>query len=120
MKFLTRKLVQPQHLNVNNTLFGGVCMAWVDEEAAIFATTEMKTSRVVTKKISEINFIAPGYQGDIIEIGVELKRVGKTSITLGVEVRNMMTQKVIVKIDELVFVALDENGKPSKHALSIK
>jgi acyl-CoA thioesterase YciA len=120
MKFLTRKLVQPQHLNANNTLFGGVCMAWVDEEAAIFATTEMKTSKVVTKKISEINFIAPALQGDIIEIGVDLIRVGRTSITLCVEVRNLMTQKVIVKIDEVVFVALDENGIPTKHALSTK
>jgi acyl-CoA hydrolase len=120
MKFLTRKLVQPQHLNANNTLFGGVCMAWVDEEAAIFAVTEMGTTRVVTKKISEINFIAPALQGDIVEIGVDLKRVGRTSITLCIEVRNLMTQKVIVKIDEVVFVALDENGVPTKHTLSTK
>jgi acyl-CoA hydrolase len=120
MKFLTRKLVQPQHLNANNTLFGGILMAWVDEEAAIFATTEMGTPRVVTKKISEINFIAPAFQGDIIEIGVELRAVGITSITLCVDVRNIRTQSIIVKIEEVVFVALDGNGVPTKHGLSTK
>lgn len=120
MKFLTRKLVQPQHLNVNNTLFGGICLAWIDEEAAIFAATEMKTQRVVTRKISEVNFIAPAFQGDIVEIGTSLKKVGSTSITLEIEVRNMRTQNTIVKIDEIVFVSLDVNGIPTTHALSSK
>lgn len=118
MKFLTRKLVQPQHLNANGTLFGGTCMAWVDEEAAIFAGIEAGTKRVVTKYISEINFIAPAHQGDIVEVGVALKKVGRTSLTLQVDVRILQTRQVIVRIDEIVFVALDEDGKPTRHALS--
>jgi len=117
MRFLTRKLVQPGDLNVNGTLFGGRCLAWVDEEAAIYAALETRHKRVVTKSISAINFVAPAFQGDVVEIGVALKRVGKTSITLEVQVRDLTTQKIIVNIDEMVFVTLDETGKPVQHSL---
>lgn len=117
MRFLSRRLVQPHHLNASNTLFGGTCLQWIDEEAAIFAGVEMRHKRVVTKSISAINFIAPAFQGDIVEIGVALKKVGKTSITLEVQVRDLTTQRVIVNIDEMIFVAVNENGRPVRHAL---
>ena len=52
MRFLTRKLVKPKDLNANNTLFGGRCLEWVDEEAAIYAAIETRHPRVVTKSIS--------------------------------------------------------------------
>jgi acyl-CoA thioesterase YciA len=104
VRFLTRKLVQPSDLNVNGTLFGGRCLAWVDEEAAIYASLETRHKKVVTKSISAINFVAPAYRGDVVEIGVALKRVGKTSVTLEVQVRDLTTQRVIVNIDEMVFV----------------
>jgi len=117
MRFLTRKLVKPEDLNANNTLFGGRLLEWVDEEAAIYAAIEARHKRVVTKSISAINFIAPARQGDVVEIGVALKRVGKTSITLEVQVRDLTTQNIIVNIDEMVFVCVDENGRPVRHTL---
>lgn len=118
MRFLTRKLVQPGDLNANNTLFGGRCLEWVDEEAAIYASVETRHKKVVTKSISAINFIAPAYQGDVVEIGIALKKVGKTSVTLEVVVRDLTTQREIVRIDEMVFVCLDDEGKPTKHSLA--
>jgi acyl-CoA hydrolase len=117
MRFLTRKLVKPGDLNANNTLFGGRLMAWVDEEAAIYAAIEARHEKVVTKSISAINFIAPAKKGDVVEIGVALKRVGKTSVTLEVKVRNLVTQSIIVEIDEMVFVCVDDNGRPVRHTL---
>ena len=117
MRFLTRKLVQPGDLNVNGTLFGGRCLEWIDEEASIYAAIETRHKKVVTKSMSAINFVAPEYQGDVVEIGVALKTVGKTSITLEVQVRDLTTQKVIVDIDEMVFVCVDETGKPIRHSL---
>ena len=118
MRFLTRKLVRPEDLNANNTLFGGRLLQWVDEEAAIFAAIESRHKKVVTKSISEIDFVAPARQGDIVEIGIALKKVGNTSITIEVQVRDLTSQKIIVEIDEMVFVCVDENGKPVKHSLS--
>jgi len=49
---------------------------------------------------------------------VALKKVGKTSITLEVQVRDLTTQKVIVNIDEMVFVCVDETGQSVRHSLS--
>jgi acyl-CoA thioesterase YciA len=118
VRFLTRKLVQPSDLNVNGTLFGGRCLAWVDEEAAIYASLETRHKKVVTKSISAINFVAPAHRGDVVEIGVALKKVGKTSVTLEVQVRDLTTQRVIVNIDEMVFVCVDDEGNPTPHSLS--
>jgi len=118
MRFLTRKLVQPGDLNVNGTLFGGRCLEWVDEEASIYAAIETRHKKVVTKSISAINFVAPAFQGDVVEIGIALKKIGTTSITLEFQVRDLTTQKVIVDIDEMIFVCVDENGRPTKHSLA--
>lgn len=118
MRFLTRKLVQPYDLNAGGTLYGGRCLEWIDQEAAIYAMTEAKHPRMVTKSISAVQFVAPAFQGDIIEIGIALKRVGKTFIVLDVIVRNLRTHQVIVNVEEMVFVAVSEKGRPERHSLT--
>lgn len=90
-------------------------MQWIDEEAALYAIVQLETPRCVTKFISEINFVSSAKQGDIIEIGIEAVEFGNTSITLTCDVRNMMTRQTIITIDKIVFVGLDEDGKPKKH-----
>jgi acyl-CoA hydrolase len=115
MNFHTRKWVKPEDLNPNSTLFGGSLLRWIDEEAAIYAIIQLDTQRCVTKYISEINFVSSAKQGDIIELGMEATSFGNTSITLKCEVRNKLTRKVILAVDEIVFVCLDENGKPTRH-----
>jgi acyl-CoA hydrolase len=117
MRFLSRKIVMPTDLNSGGTLFGGTCLAWIDEAAAIYVMTEIKKNKVVTKRMSEIDFIAPAFQNDIVEIGVALKKLGQTSVTVEVEVRNLRTKQTIVNVDEIVFVCLDENNKPMKHGM---
>ena len=70
---------------------------------------------MVTKFISEINFVSSAKQGDIIELGITATEFGRTSITMRCEVRNKITRKTILSIDKLVFVNLDENGIPAPH-----
>lgn len=69
MRFHTRKWVKPEDLNANGTLFGGKLLAWIDEEAALYAIIQLENQRVVTKYMSEINFTSSAKTGDIIEIG---------------------------------------------------
>ena len=118
MRFHTRKWIKPEDLNPNGTLFGGSLLRWIDEEAAIYAHIQLDNVRVVTKYISEINFISSAKQGDIIEMGMVATEFGNTSLTLAVEVRNKLTHQTILKIDKMVFVNLDENGKPTPHGKS--
>lgn len=115
MKFHTRKWIKPEDLNPNGTLFGGSLLRWIDEEAAIYAHIQLDNMRVVTKYISEINFVSSAVQGDIIELGITASEFGRTSITLTVEVRNKLTRKTILQIDKMVFVNLDEEGNPTPH-----
>ncbi|RRJ91249.1 acyl-CoA thioesterase [Paenimyroides tangerinum] len=115
MKFHTRKWVKPEDLNPNRTLFGGKLLAWIDEEAALYSIIQLENSHVVTKFMSEINFMSSAVQGDIVEIGLEVVKFGNTSLILKCEVRNKMTHEKILTVDKITMVNLDENGKPKAH-----
>lgn len=115
MRFHTRKWVKPEDLNANETLFGGRVLAWIDEEAALYSIIQLENKRVVTKYMSEINFMSSAVQGDIIEIGMEVIKFGKSSLNLNCEVRNKMTHETIVTVDNIIMVNLDEHGKSKPH-----
>src|SRR4030095_12905250 len=115
MNFHTRKWVKPEDLNPNQSLFGGRLLQWIDEEAVIYAIIQLENPYVVTKLISEINFINSPRQGDIIELGIVATEFGTTSLTMRCEVRNKLTQQMILTIEKIVFVNLDTNGKPTPH-----
>jgi len=115
MIFSTRQWVKPEDLNPNGSLFGGKLLAWIDEELALFAIIELNNPRIVTKFLSEIDFKSSAKQGDIIEIGIDIVKFGRTSITLTCEARNIMTKDIILSIDKITMVSLDENGVPTPH-----
>src|SRR5690606_9993571 len=96
MNFHTRKLIKPEDLNPNGTLFGGRMLSWIDEDAEIYAIVQLGNPHVVTKYISEINFVSSAKQGDIIEMGITATHFGTTSITMRCEVRNKITRKTIL------------------------
>jgi acyl-CoA hydrolase len=119
MKFFTRKWIKPEDLNSNGSLFGGRLLAWIDEEAAIYAMCQLGNNRhIVTKFISEVDFVSSAREGEVIEIGVEFVSAGRTSITTRAEVRNKATKETIVAIKKLVFVNLDKDGNPAAHGFS--
>jgi len=120
MKFYSRKLIKPGDLNSNNSLFGGALLRWIDEESGIYAMTKLGTQKVVTKYISEIDFVSSGKQGDVIEIGLEFMSIGRTSITLKCEVRNIFSKKTIISIDKIVFVKVDLQEKPEPHGVTLE
>ncbi|WP_290697573.1 hotdog domain-containing protein [Lacinutrix sp.] len=115
MRFHTRKWVKPEDLNPNGTLFGGRLLAWIDEEAALYTVVQLNNSKIVTKYMSEINFNSKAVKGDIVEIGMEVKKFGKSSLTLKCEVRNMMTRETIITVEDIIMVNLGEDGKPKPH-----
>ena len=115
MRFHTRKWVKPEDLNPNGTLFGGKLLAWIDEEAALYTVIQLENSKIVTKYISEINFMSSAKQGDIVEIGMEVLKFGKTSLEMKAEVRNKMSRETILTVERIVMVNLGEDGKPKPH-----
>jgi len=115
MKFHTRKWVKPEDLNPNGTLFGGRLLAWIDEEVALYTIIQLENSKIVTKFISEVNFMSSAKQGDIVEIGMEVTKFGKSSLSIKCEARNKMTHETILTIDNIIMVNLGDDGKPTPH-----
>ncbi len=118
MIYHTRKLVKPEDLNAGGSLFGGSLLRWIDEEAAIYVMCQLDSKNVVTKFMSEINFVSPAQTGDVVEIGLETIKFGKSSITVKCIARVKQTHKIIITIDKIVFVQLDENSNPTPHGKS--
>lgn len=118
MQFYSRKIIKPQDLNNNGTLFGGAVLSWIDEEAAIFVACQLGKQNIVTKYMSEINFVHSGELGDVIEIGMETVKFGTTSITVRCEVRTKFSEKTIITIEKIVFVHVDEHGRPKAHGIT--
>jgi acyl-CoA thioesterase YciA len=118
MLFQTRKLIKPEDLNPRQTLFGGRLLQWIDEELSIFTMSLLGTKNIVTKIMSEMDFVSSATSGEIVEIGAEVVKYGTTSITLRCSVRNMETKKTLVTIEKVVFVSVDDDGKPCPHGKS--
>lgn len=119
MKYYTRRFIRPNDLNTSNRLFGGQLLSWIDEEAAIYASCQMKHDHVVTKYVSEIDFKLSACLGDILEFGLEVVDIGRTSLTMRCEVRQKKSHDVVIIIERIVFVSVNDEGQPVAHSRSI-
>ena len=110
-----RVAAMPADTNSAGTIFGGWIMSQVDIAGSI-AALERARGRVVTVAVNSFEFHQPVFPGDLISCYSEVIKVGRTSITVRVEVyaqRNPSKLETVKFTEaELTFVALDENRKP--------
>ena len=100
--------------NLTGNVHGGVIMRLVDTAAGI-AAVRHSGGRVVTASMDEMSFIEPVFLGEVVTLYAQVNDVGRTSMEVGVrvEAENARTgDKRHVSTAYLVFVALDEDGKP--------
>ncbi len=116
--YTVRKWVKPEDLNAHGTLFGGSLLRWIDEEAAICAIFQLGTDQLVTKFISEINFVSSAVQSDLIELNFTVTAFGRTSITMSCHVRNVFTRDEVLTISTIVCVSVDRDGVPLPHGMT--
>ncbi|MDH4275418.1 MAG: acyl-CoA thioesterase [Gammaproteobacteria bacterium] len=110
-----RLIPMPADTNAAGDIFGGWIMSQVDIAGSIVASRRAKT-RVVTVAVNEFLFREPVFVGDIVSCYAEVIRVGRTSLTVFVEVyaeRNVHAE-LCIKVTQatLTYVALDKHGKP--------
>lgn len=117
-----RVAAMPADTNSAGTIFGGWIMSQVDIAGSI-AALERARGRVVTVAVNSFEFHQPVFVGDLISCYAEVIKVGRTSITVKVEVyaqRNPGNPETIkVTEAELTYVALDENRKPRSVPLKL-
>ena len=110
-----RVVARPFDANYTGDIFGGWIMGQVDIAGSIPALHRAK-GRVVTVAVNSFVFKEPIYIGDIVSFYAEITKVGRTSITVDVQVyaQRDPAKPVCVKVTEaiLTYVAVGEDRKP--------
>jgi acyl-CoA thioesterase YciA len=115
MELVLKVIPMPADCNANGDIFGGWVMAQVDLAGSVIPARYAK-GRQATVAVNEFVFKQPVRLGDILSFYSSLVRVGRTSITVKVEVfaERFRAQGEYIKVTEatLTYVAIDENGRP--------
>lgn len=115
-KELVLKVIpMPADTNGNGDIFGGWVMAQVDLAGSVIPA-RIVNGRMATVAVNEFIFKQPVRVGDILSFFGAITRVGRTSITVQIEVfaERFRSQGEYVKVTEasLTYVAIDDSGKP--------
>ncbi|RMG56460.1 MAG: acyl-CoA thioesterase [Gammaproteobacteria bacterium] len=105
----------PQNTNAGGDIFGGWLMAQVDIAGSIPAVLRAE-GRVVTAAVRSMSFLKPVRVGDLVSLYAEVIKVGRSSLQVAVEVwvqrRAPVLEALRVAEAELVYVAIDDAGRP--------
>ena len=108
-----RVMTMPADMNGNGDIFGGWVMAQVDIAGAVPAMRRSR-GRVTTVSVNAFLFKQPISVGDVVSFYADIVKVGRTSITVNVEVfaERHPANPLVVKVTEatLTYVAIDSKG----------
>ena len=115
-KTTTVQIVMPQHCNgyKKPRLFGGQIMAWIDVIGAV-AARRYTQKAVTTVCIDNLTFLKPAYLNDTVVQEAMVTWTGRTSLEVRVDsmVERLDGSRELINRAYLVFVALDEEDRPS-------
>ena len=114
-ELVLRVIPMPSDANANGDIFGGWIMAQVDLAGSVLPIRIAK-GRVTTVAVNQFIFKQPVSMGDLLSFYARVERIGKTSVTVNIEVfaeRNPADLHV-VKVTEanVTYVAIDGEGRP--------
>ncbi|TYA90970.1 acyl-CoA thioester hydrolase YciA [Vibrio cholerae] len=122
-QLLLRTLAMPADTNANGDIFGGWIMSQLDLAGGILAK-EISCGRIVTVSVSSITFKKPVKVGDVVCCYGECTKIGRTSMSINLEVWVKPVKEEGVgerfQVCEATFnyVAIDANGRPRAISLS--
>ena len=108
-----KTIAMPADTNPNGDIFGGWLLAQMDLASGTFASQQVE-GRVATVAIDAMSFHKPVNVGDEVSCYCNVAKVGRTSITIEVEIwvqRHHSRKKEKVTEGRFIFVALDDNGR---------
>ena len=114
-ELVLRIMPMPSDANANGDIFGGWIMAQVDMAGSVLPC-RVSRGRVTTVAVNQFIFKQPVRVGDILSFFSTLSRIGRTSVTVKVEVyaERFRSQGKYIKVTEasLTYVAIDDQGQP--------
>jgi acyl-CoA thioesterase YciA len=115
MELVLKVIPLPADVNANGDIFGGWVMAQCDLAGSVIPARHAK-GRMATVAVNEFVFKQPVRLGDILSFYSKLVRIGRTSVTVTVEVfaERYQAQGEYIKVTQATFtyVAIDDNGRP--------
>jgi acyl-CoA thioesterase YciA len=114
-ELVLKVITMPADTNGNGDIFGGWVMAQVDLAGSVLPARYVR-GRIATVSVNQFIFKQPVHVSDLLSFFAHITRVGRTSITVQVEVfaERFSAQGQYVKVTEasLTYVAIDTDGKP--------
>jgi acyl-CoA thioesterase YciA len=114
-ELVLKVIPMPADCNANGDIFGGWVMAQVDLAGSVIPA-RYADGRLATVAVNEFIFKQPVRVGDILSFYSQLTRIGRTSMTVKVEVyaERFHSQRKYVKVTEasVTYVAIDDQGQP--------
>lgn len=112
-----RVVMMPRDANANGSIFGGIVLSYIDQAGFVECYRQVP-HRYVTIAMDKVEFHKPVSIGDIVSFYAKTTKVGRTSISVHVDVKadrhchpQPCIQEMLTEAD-LVYVAIDENHKP--------
>ncbi len=109
-------MVFPNDLNSNDTVFGGMIMAYMDRLCAVVADRHAGGT-TVTVSVDAVHFMAPARRGDVLVMHASINRAWTTSMEVGCKVEAEAIgsrERRHILSAYLTFVATDPDGRPRK------
>lgn len=108
-------MMMPRDTNAHGTIFGGVILSYIDQAGAVEARKHTP-HKFVTVAMDKVEFKKPVFVGDVCSFHTSLVKVGRTSMTIKVEVEaERFTDPLhTIPVTEaiLVYVAVNDHGTP--------
>lgn len=117
MKLISTNICKTSDIGVNDNLFGGTMLAWLDVAGGILASSACKSSNVITLKMDEVLFKKPVKVKDLVRIYGQVDHIGNTSLDISLEARRVNLIKNtedLVCSTTMIYVRVDEKGKPKE------
>ena len=119
MELVLKVIPMPADCNANGDIFGGWVMAQVDLAGSVIPARHTQ-GRMATVAVNEFIFKQPVRVGDILSFFSAVTRIGRTSVTVKVEVfaERFRSQGRYIKVTEalVTYVAIDDQGRPREIA----
>jgi acyl-CoA thioesterase YciA len=117
-------VMMPRDTNPMGSIFGGVILSYIDQAGAIGARREVARAGgalpvLVTVAVNRVEFKQPVLVGDVVRFLTRLVKIGRTSITMHINVEAERDGQVLqVTEAEVVYVGVDATG-PTRHPVSL-
>ena len=114
MQLISTQICKTSDIGVNNNLFGGRMLSWMDEAGATFASYKACSPNMITLKMDEVIFERPVKVNDHIRIYGKVDKIGKSSLSLYLEARRFNFDSRVEELvcsTKILFVNIDEQGR---------